>query len=144
VFPDSWLPCLEIEEKEILIISSVKYLPIWSFQGTFLVYLLLQSFYSVGYIIWSALEHDFEGVWLQTEIEPMRIFPFANFFQEDEPFSSSKQLPDQLSQSCLFALCLALLLLVYNDNIFKKYPFLLNLCSFVVAFMNSVRLKFLR
>ena len=43
------------------------------------------------------------------------------------------QLPDTVGQSTLLAICIMMILVVYNESIFKAKPWLLGICSFIIA-----------
>jgi len=44
-----------------------------------------------------------------------------------------EQLPDTVGQSTLLAICIMMILVVYNESIFKAKPWLLGICSFIIA-----------
>jgi hypothetical protein len=48
------------------------------------------------------------------------------------------QLPDIVGHSTLLAVCISMLLVVYNDNIFKQRPWILYLLSTIIAFTIEV------
>jgi len=48
------------------------------------------------------------------------------------------QLPDTVGQSTLLAVCIIMILFVYNEGVFKAKPWLLAVCSFIIAFSLEV------
>lgn len=87
--------------------------------GTFTTYLLAQSVLSIGYIAWTAIHCRLE----EDECNSLDVPP---------------QLPDIVGQSALLAVCILMLLVVYNERIFKQKPWLLYLFSAIIAFSMEV------
>jgi hypothetical protein len=58
---------------------------------------------------------------------------FLYFLQICREMGVPEQLPDTVGQSTLLAICIMMILVVYNESIFKSKPWLLGICSFIIA-----------
>ena len=65
-----------------------------------------------------------------------------SYFQECSALSVPPQLPDIISHSVILAICITLLILVHDENVFKQKPWLSYLFSCIIAISLEVNYKY--